>query len=366
MSFNFCQTGVGSRLQFGRRGARIKSLSSSQLQVRDFADAAFANISGADALVDDDLVTLRQLNAVSAGLSFKESVLVCSMVSVNIASPGATIDGVAMSPGDRISLFAQSATPSQNGLWIWNGAAVPLTRPTDWAVGTDQSGSAFIIREGTCADNMYVASADPAIVNTDDPLLLLIATVAAGVSSVNNAVGPGPGQQSLLASPGAGAVTTNIVGSTARIAVALLASVLTFDIVAGSIGTTQLANDAVNNSKLAPGAAVSYVRGSISFADVGTTVSLTGLNGIVPANSIVTSVSVDVGTLFDDPTVTLDVQVGGVSVMGTLMSDLNVADQYDCNDQATQTGAVTAVVGPATIGVTQGAADILVGFLRVA
>jgi hypothetical protein len=366
MSSNFCQTAVGSTLQFGRRNARIKALSATQLQVRDFADAAFANISGADALVDDDLVTLRQLNAVSSGLSFKESVRVCSMTGVTVAAPGASIDGIAMSVGDRVALFAQSGTPTENGLWVFQGAAVPMTRPTDWATGTEQSGSAFIIREGTCADNMYVASADPAVVDTDNPDLLLIATVTTGVTSVNNAVAPGAGQESLLASAGTGAVTTNIVGATGRIAVTLNTSVLTFDIVAGSIGTTQLADDGVTNAKLAPGAAVSYVRGSIDFNDAGTTVTLSDLQAPVPANSLVVSVSIRVSEFFDDTTVDVDIQVGGNSVMGVDLSDLNVVGQYDCNDLASESGAVTAVVGVATIGVTQGAADILLGYLRVA
>jgi hypothetical protein len=356
MSADFCLTAVAATLQLGRQNAKLKALSATQLQVRDVGDTAFANLSGADAAVDDDFVTLRQLNAVSGGLSFKESVRVCSMVGVTVASPGASIDGIAMNVGDRVALFAQSGTPSENGLWVFQGAAVPMTRPTDWATGTEQSGSAFIIREGTCADNMYVASAEPAVVDTDDPLLLLIATVAPGVNSVNDAVVPGGGQVSLLASPGSGAVTTNIAGSTARIAVFLAASVLTWDIVDASIA----------NVKLAPGAAVSYVRGTVTFGDAGTTVTLTGLNGSVPANSIVVGATVNVTTVFNGAApMTVDVQVGGISVMGTDKSDLGIVDQYDCNDHTTASGSVTADVS-AGAGPTTGSADILVAFLRVA
>jgi hypothetical protein len=62
-----------------------------------------------------------------------------SVSNLNIASPGATIDGVTMATGDRVLLAGQSAG-SQNGLWSFNGAAVPLTRPPDYPpTGTVQA-----------------------------------------------------------------------------------------------------------------------------------------------------------------------------------------------------------------------------------
>lgn len=59
---------------------------------------------------------------------------VASQVDVTIATPGALIDGYAPALNDRILLVGQS-TGSQNGPWVWNGAAVPLTRPIDWISG---------------------------------------------------------------------------------------------------------------------------------------------------------------------------------------------------------------------------------------
>lgn len=52
--------------------------------------------------------------------------------NITIASPGASIDSIALAAGDRVLLAGQS-TGSQNGIWVWNGAATPMTRPTDYA-----------------------------------------------------------------------------------------------------------------------------------------------------------------------------------------------------------------------------------------
>jgi hypothetical protein len=55
--------------------------------------------------------------------------------NTSVAAPGATLDGVAMAAGDRVVLLVQTA-PAENGIWIWNGAATPMTRPTDYASGS--------------------------------------------------------------------------------------------------------------------------------------------------------------------------------------------------------------------------------------
>lgn len=72
-----------------------------------------------------------------------------SLVNVNIASPGATVDAVSLSAGDRIFLGAQT-NAVENGIWVWNGAAVALTRPTDFAnAAVITRGIAVWVLEGT-------------------------------------------------------------------------------------------------------------------------------------------------------------------------------------------------------------------------
>lgn len=62
--------GIASSVEFGKNGPRIKD-SSGLLQARDNADTVFVRMQGADSVVDDDLVTRRQLLASGGSLAGK-------------------------------------------------------------------------------------------------------------------------------------------------------------------------------------------------------------------------------------------------------------------------------------------------------
>jgi len=84
--------------------------------------------------------------------------------NINVAAPGAAIDGVAMVANDRVLLLNQTL-PAQNGIYTWNGAAVPMTRTTD-ADGTGEliPGTVIVVTEGTTfADSEWEISTDGAI-----------------------------------------------------------------------------------------------------------------------------------------------------------------------------------------------------------
>ena len=68
-------------------------------------------------------------NAVE-GLAWKDSCRVATVSNLNLTAPGATIDGISMVANDRVLVKNQS-TASQNGIYIWNGAATPATRASD-------------------------------------------------------------------------------------------------------------------------------------------------------------------------------------------------------------------------------------------
>lgn len=70
--------------------------------------------------------------------------------SVTIATPGATIDGVTMAAGNRFWSDVQSTT-TQDGLYVWNGAATPATRAPEVPAGARVSGLLVSISEGTDA-----------------------------------------------------------------------------------------------------------------------------------------------------------------------------------------------------------------------
>ena len=110
------------------------------------------------------LVSKEYVDAVKVGLDFKDSVRVASTASVTISGPGAAIDGVTLSSGDRVLLKNQS-TGSQNGIYVFNGAASALTRAGDADADAEVTAGLFVfVEEGTAnADNGYVLTTDGTI-----------------------------------------------------------------------------------------------------------------------------------------------------------------------------------------------------------
>jgi hypothetical protein len=82
------------------------------------------------AVAADEPVILSQFSSALNGLDWKDNVRAASTGNVNTAAPGATLDTIALVNGDRILLKDQT-TASQNGIYIWTGAAVALTRSAD-------------------------------------------------------------------------------------------------------------------------------------------------------------------------------------------------------------------------------------------
>lgn len=98
----------------------------------DLANQKIVNL--ADPSASTDAANKNYVDAVARGLDWHAHVRVAAASNITITAPGATVNGVTLANGDRILLTAQS-TASQNGLWVYNGAASALTRPTDYAAG---------------------------------------------------------------------------------------------------------------------------------------------------------------------------------------------------------------------------------------
>jgi hypothetical protein len=84
------------------------------------------------------------------GLAWKDSVRVATQSNLSIASPGATIDGITMVANDRVLVRSQTSQP-ENGIYIWNGAAVPMTRAADMSVAAEFEQAVTTVEEGTSA-----------------------------------------------------------------------------------------------------------------------------------------------------------------------------------------------------------------------
>lgn len=125
-------------------------------QVRTDLDfGGVAKISGLqDGTNPQDAVTVAQLNSAVEGLAWKDSCRVATQSNVTIASPGATVDGISMVANDRVLVRSQT-TQSENGIYIWNGAATPLTRALDANTAAELEQAVTTVEEGTSAGTTF-------------------------------------------------------------------------------------------------------------------------------------------------------------------------------------------------------------------
>src|SRR5688572_25411472 len=102
-----------------------------RLQLADLDFNSVSKIINLPAGVNSgDAVNVSQLNSAVEGLAWKDSARVGTVSNINLAAPGASVDSITMAAGDRVLVKTQT-TPSENGLYNWNGAAVAMTRALD-------------------------------------------------------------------------------------------------------------------------------------------------------------------------------------------------------------------------------------------
>jgi hypothetical protein len=101
-----------------------------------------------------DAVPKSYVDGLVEGLAWKDSCRVATQANLNLTSPGATVDGVTMVSGDRVLVRAQT-TASQNGIYVWNGAAVAMTRALDAGTFAELEQAVTSVEEGTSAGTSY-------------------------------------------------------------------------------------------------------------------------------------------------------------------------------------------------------------------
>ncbi len=111
------------------------------------------------------------------GLAWKDSVRVATQGNLSIASPGATIDGITMATNDRVLVRAQTAQP-ENGIYIWNGAAVAMTRAADMSVAPEFEQAVTTVEEGTSAASTFRQTAVNITVGTTNVVWTSFGTAA--------------------------------------------------------------------------------------------------------------------------------------------------------------------------------------------
>lgn len=120
-----------------------------------------------DATTAQEPATLAQLQSYVEGLNWKDSVRVKTQGNIDLSAPGATVDGISLSVGDRV-LVATQSTPSQNGIYVWTGAATPATRALDASTFVELEAAVVVVEEGTDAGTAWRQTAVNGTIGTDD------------------------------------------------------------------------------------------------------------------------------------------------------------------------------------------------------
>jgi hypothetical protein len=121
-------------------GATLGQLQSAQSAAQAYTDTAVAGLT--------------------AGVIEKGAVRVAVGTNVALAAPGATVDGVAMVVGDVFLAYGQT-TGSENGPWVWTGAATAATRAANWNTQDEaRLGSKWTVLEGSKADMIALLTND--------------------------------------------------------------------------------------------------------------------------------------------------------------------------------------------------------------
>lgn len=101
-----------------------------------------------------DVATKAYVDSAVEGLAWKDSVRVATQANISIATPGATIDGITMVSGDRVLVRANTAA-SENGIYLWTGAATALTRSADCDTAAELEQAITTVEEGTSAASSF-------------------------------------------------------------------------------------------------------------------------------------------------------------------------------------------------------------------
>lgn len=125
------------------------------------------------------------LNAGLEGVNWKDNVRVVAPANVNLAAPGANVDGIAMVAGDRFLARVQTTGP-ENGVYIWNGAASAATRSLDASTSDELENAIVVVDEGTSAGTTWRQSLVNFVLGTGSPTFVsFLATSPAASETVS-------------------------------------------------------------------------------------------------------------------------------------------------------------------------------------
>ena len=128
-----------------------------------------------------DAVPKSYVDSAVEGLAWKDSARVATQSNINLSSPGATIDGVTMASQDRVLVRNQS-TQSQNGIYVWNGSAVAMTRSLDASTFAELEQAIITVEEGTDAGTTWRQTEINGVIDTNNVIFSSFAAAAPAAS----------------------------------------------------------------------------------------------------------------------------------------------------------------------------------------
>lgn len=130
-----------------------------------------------DAVLPQQPATFAQVKQLLEGLAWKDNVKVAAQVNVTLTAPGATIDGVTMAVNDAF-LAANQTSTFDNGIYVWNGAAIAATRLYTMSQTADFNSAVVTVDAGTSAGVTYRQTAVNPVVGTTPVLFVPFGTSA--------------------------------------------------------------------------------------------------------------------------------------------------------------------------------------------
>lgn len=128
-----------------------------------------------------DVATKGYVDSTIEGLSFKAKCRVATVSNIDLASPGAAINGITLSLNDRVLVLLQTLT-KDNGIYIFNGASTPMTRAADASTAEELTQAVVTVEEGDSEGATYRQSAINFVLGTD-PIVWEAFNTGAGPAS---------------------------------------------------------------------------------------------------------------------------------------------------------------------------------------